>query len=822
MSTLFQDLQFSLRTLRKSPGFALTAILTLGLGIGAVTSVFSVVNGILLKPFNFPQADRLVVLRETAREFGNKEFPVNYKHYLNWKTNAKSLQDVAIFANGNASISSDQHSGAGDHPEIVGSLNVSASFFPVLGVQPPLGRNFLPSEAVKGHDSVVILTWNAWQKYFQGSPSAIGRTLSVGGSPFTVVGVLPRGFSLPHLYEMQTVAMQQEVHPYQIFRPFYPAPFQMSDSGDYDFLAIGRLKPGISLAQAKIELDGLQQAFIQAAHLPYHGGIAIKPLRQDVASGVSTGLWLLLSAVGAVLLIACVNLANLQLARAVSRDREMAVRSALGAGRERLARAALTDSLVLAVAGGALGILLSFMGVRLFLAAAPAGLPLLNQVHVSLPVLAMACGLSILTALMFGMLPALRAMRAHPQAAMQSSSSRVMNSREGQRTRHLLVAGEVAFTVVLLIVTGLLVRSFSHLLTQQRDFNAEHVALAEVHLFNPQYGDSIDTSQGVRSAFVERALADLAQLPGVKSAAMTSQMPLTGETWIDGIERPDHPLPPEMEPQANMRWVSPMYASTLQIPLLRGRDLGASDKTHPRNVLISNQTAKSVWPGEDPVGKTFKAGNDSPYTVVGVIADARVNDLKSTANMIYLPYWDNPPWGLYFLVRSSQPAAALSDSIRRTLWTIDPNIPIPAVKSLDEQVNDSVATERFQTIVLSAFGIAALLLALLGVYGVLAYSVSLRQQEFGIRIALGSGRSALMRLVVRQASMPVIGGIVAGLLLALGAVRAVRSLLYETGTSDPVVIGASVLLLLVAALLAAWLPARRAASTDPMQALRAE
>ena len=821
MSTLLQDLQFSLRTLRKSPGFALTAILTLALGIGAVTSVFSVVDAILLKPFAFPEPERLVVLRETAREFPGLALPANYRHYLNWKDNAKTLADAAAFRNNSVSVSTAQASAAGDHPEMVGGLSVTPNFFSVLGIAPMLGRSFLPAEAVKGHDTVVVLTWNAWQKYFQGAPSAIGRTLRIGGEPFTVVGIMPRDFSFPHMNEMASAVSQREVHTYEMFTPLVPGANQMSDSGDYDFLVIGRLKAGVSMVQAESEIGGLQQAFFRAAHLPLHPWIAILPLKQEVAGGVSTALWLLLAAVGAVLLIACVNLANLQLARAVSRERELAVRAALGAGRERLARTALMDSVLLAAAGGALGMGMAFSGVKLFVATAPANLPRLNQAHVSLPVLIIASGLSIFTALLFGILPALRAMRVHPQAAMQSSSSRVASSREGQRTRHLLVAGEVAFTVVLLILTGLLVRSFSHLLTQQRDFDTDHVSLAEVHLSNPQYGDSQDTATSIRSAFIDRALTSLSQLPGVRSAAMTSEMPLTGDTWVDGIVRADHPLPYDQQPNANMRWVSPDYARTLRIPLLRGRDLSADDRNHPTNVLISQRTAQAAWPGEDSVGKTFKAG-DTTYTVVGVVADARVNDLKATANMVYLPYWDMPPWGLNFLVRSAQPASGIANSIRHALWSIDPNIPIPVVKSLDEQVSDSVATERFQTIVLAAFGTAALMLALMGVYGVLAYSVSLRQQEFGIRIALGSGRNALVRLVLRQASRPVIGGIVAGLLLALVSVRAVKSLLYETNTADPLVISASVLLLLVVALLAAWVPARRAASTDPMQALRTE
>jgi predicted permease len=818
MQSLLQDLKFSIRTLCKSPGFALTAILTLALGIGAVTSVFSVVNSVLLKPFSFWEPNRLVVLRETAKELNYAPNPDNYNHYLNWKANSKTLAGLTIFRNNTFSVSSGT-----DHPEIVGGLNISSEFFSVLGVAPSVGRSFLPVEATKGHNNVVILAWSAWQRYFAGDPGAIGRTLRIAGIPETVVGVLPRGFSFPHMNEMATAVSQREVKPYEIFQPLVPSPSDMGDSGNYNFLVVGRLKTDVSLAQAENELGGLQQAFAQAAHIPLQAWIVVVSLQQEVAGGVSTALWLLFAAVGAVLLIGCVNLANLQLARAVAREREIAVRAALGASRERLIRSTLMDSLVLAAAGGALGILLSFTGVRLFVAAAPSTLPRLNEAHVSWLVLLGAAGLSVLTALLFGTLPALRSMRVNAQSAMQANSNRVANSREGQRTRSVLVAGQVACTVVLLIVTGLLIRSFSRLLTQQRDFDSSHILLAQVDLYTPQYGDMADSSsEKVRAGFIDRELESLGRLPGVQSVAMTSEMPLGGETWVDSVERPDHPVQPGQGPNANMRWVSPSYLDTLRIPLIEGRNLEPSDRNHPTNALISQQAARTIWPGEDPLGKSFTTGDTDKFTVIGVVADARINDLKKTANMVYLPYWQNPWWRAYFFIRSSQPASGLTDSVRREIWKIDPEVAIPVLKSLDDQVNGSVATERFETMLLSSFGVAALLLALLGVYGVLAYSVSLREQEFGIRIALGSGKAALMSLVLRQAAIPVLGGVLAGLILALVATRWIASLLYETKSVDPAAVSVSVVVLLVAALLAALLPARQAASVDPMKALKTE
>jgi predicted permease len=818
MPTFLQDLRFSARTLRKSPGFALTAILTLALGIGAVTSIFSVVNSVLLKPFAFASPDRLIMLREYLPELLSSPLPVNPNHFLNWQASTKTFSGVSLIQNHGYSLSA-----VTDHPEIVSGLDVEPNFFDVLGVHPFLGRTFLPSEATQGHDSEVILSWNAWQRYFHGDPAAIGKTLLDGGTPTTVIGVMPQGFSFPHVTEMYSPTAPSDEGPYVLYHPLVISQNQLSDEGDYNFMAIGRLRVGVSPQQAQSELATIQSAFNKARHMSTHPTVLVIPLIVDVAGHVSTALWLLLAAVGAVLLIGCVNLANLQLARAVSRERELAVRAALGAGRDRLVGSALADSFVLALIGGTLGILLSFVGVRLFIAAAPLGLPRLSTIHVSWPVLLAAAALSILTAIFFGLLPALRSMRVDPQSAMQTSSTRVSSGRESQRTRHLLVAAEVACTVTLLIITGLLVRSFSTLLNQNRDFDSSRVTIARAFLYAPQYGDTVPHSDAVRASFDDRTLAALAQIPGVQSVAMISELPLGGDTWVDDVFRPDHPVPAGHEPTANIRWISPSYATTLRIPLLAGRDLTPADKNHPTNVLISQDAARTIFPDTNPIGHVFTT--DDPkvkYNVVGILADARINQLDHTAPMIYIPYWQSPWWRVTFLIRSPQATAALAPSIRRAIWNVDPQVAIPALKSLDQQVSDSVSTERFQTLLLSSFGGAALLLALLGIYGVLAYSVSLRQQEFGIRIALGCDKSTLMRLVVRQAALPVAGGILLGLALAFVATRYVQSLLYQTSAADPTAITASIALLIVAALLAALLPARRAAQVDPMQVLRNE
>jgi predicted permease len=817
-----RNVHFAFRQLRKAPGFAITATLTLALGIGAATSVFSVVNGVLLKPFDFREPDRLIVMREVVEETRGEmpAEPDNYRHYARLKHDAKTIEDAAIFMQRGMSVSP-----TGDHPRIVGTVVTSSNIFRVLGVQPMLGRDFVDADAAKGAANVVLLSYEGWQAFFGGDPKVVGETLRLGGDPATVIGVLPPGMRFPQFPLGPKIASGRPLMT-MIYAPLTPSDWDLKqDNGNYNYRVIARLKPGATLAQARAELGTLQSSYSVSAHLPIHLGIALTPLASDVTSGIGGALWLMFAAVGGVLLIACVNLANLQLARAVSAERETAVRAALGASKGQLAMARLTESLVLALVGGAAGVALAFAGVRLLLALVPANVPRLNEVEVSLPVLLFAAGLSIAAAVAFGILPALRSLDVHPQAALQANSSRTVSSREGRRTRSVLVAGQVACTVVLLMITSLVLRSFSRLLRQDRGFDSSHVTMAQVDLFSPEFGDKMPNVKAVKLAFTDRALTALQQLPGVQSVTVTSAMPLTGETWVDNLERPDHPVPEAQRPMINLRWINQNYLATMQIPLIAGRNLSAADRANPYVALISERTAREAFPGENPIGRKISdmVPDDEHFvTVIGVVADTRINGLKDTAAMVYMPYWAYTPWTLSFLVRSSQPSDALIPEMRRAIWEIDPQVAIPALKSMDEQLSDSVSTERFQVVVLSSFGAAALLLALLGVYGVMAYSVSLRQQEFGIRLALGSGKAALMRLVLQQAAYPVLLGAGAGLTLALVVLRWVRSLLYETPVLDPLAICGSLLLLLAAAALAAALPARRAASIDPMRALRTE
>lgn len=818
-----QNIRFSLRQLRKSPGFTMVAVLTLALGIGAVTSVFSVVNGVLLKPFAFRDPGRLVVIREAEDESRShfSAIPDNYRHFLRLKQTATTLEDAAIYQQAADSVSSNA-----DHPHIVGTVESTPNLFRILGIRPILGRDFADSDAVKGSDNVILLSYEGWQTLFQGSPQVIGQTLRLGLTPRTIIGVLPPGVRFPHIALSPQIPFQEfgGAREPMVFGPLVPSHRDLNvDTGNYNYKVIARLKPGASIQQARAELDGLQHAYSLSAHLPFHLGIAISFLSSDVTYAVSGALWLLLAAVGCVLLIGCVNLANLQMARTTAAMRETAVRAALGASASQLVMVRLTESLVLAAVGGAAGIALAFAGVHLLLTLVAGSVPRLEEVQVNWIVLVFAAGLSTFSAILFGILPAVRSLRVSPQSVLQANSARAANSREGRHTRSLLVAGEVACTVVLLIVTFLVLRSFSRLMRQDRGFDSTHVIAAQVDLFSPQYGDKVPNIRAIKLAFVDRTLASLEQLPGVQSVALTSVMPLTGETWVDTLERPDHPVRPADQPPINVRWVNPAYLATMHVPLVAGRGLSPSDRGNPYVAMISERTVREGFSGENPIGRTFNGiipDDNHPITIIGVVADTRINGLKDSAAMVYMPYWGFTPWTLTFLVRSTETSTALISAIRRSIWEIDPQVAIPTLKPMDDQLSDSVASDRFQVQVLSAFAASALFLALIGVYGVLAYTVSLRQQEFGIRIALGSRKSALVQLVLRQAAWPVFLGAAVGLTLSFVALRWIHSLLFQAPIVDPVAIGGSLVVIFAVATIAAALPARHAASINPVQALR--
>jgi predicted permease len=817
MERLLQDLRYAVRQLRRSPGFTLVALLIMACGIGAGTAVFSIIDSVLLRPYAFRDPGQIVVWREVVQEVVKQypSVPDNYRHFLYLRSHANTIQDAALIQDASFAVTA-----GGDHPRIEKGLNVSPNFFDVLGVTPMVGRTFRPEEAQPGKNGVVLLSWVAWRDLFHGDPSLVGRTVKIKGQSVTVIGVLPRSFEFPVIHEMGGGASPDQTSPYEVFQPFVPQGDDLtSDDADFAYLAIARLKQGASVGEASTELSGMLRAYSVTNHLPIHLSASVAPLAQEVTANIGKALWLLLAAVLGLLLIACVNLASLQLARAMVLDRDNAVRAALGAGRTRLLQAALMESIILCLTGGSAGVLLALGGIRLFAAIAPENLPRLREIHITWPVLLFACGVSAITALLSGIFPALRSLRSDPQRALQSSSTRVIRAGQASFARRVLITFEIACTVVLLIVTGLVVRSFSRVLNQQHDFDAKHVVLAEVDLLSPRYeGASGDSA---RSAFIDRVLDKIRSAPGVEFAAITSTMPLSGDAAVHSIYRPDHPLPEGEVPTANLRNVSPDYFATMQTRLIAGREFTASERSHPQSAIISQTAAQAAWPDNQALGRQFKF-DGRIYTVTGIAADARIANLKEKIPVVYLPFWHDPPGSVFFLVRTSRTLDEFAPAIRRQVWDADPEAAIPVIEMLDTQMAQSVAPERLQSIVLSSFGMAALVLAILGVYGVLSYSVSLRTPEFGIRVALGSSKGLLIRLVLLEALVPVGGGIALGLLTSLAATRAMRSLLYETSPADPASIVASVGVLLVATFVAAFLPAYRASRIDPIKVLRSE
>jgi predicted permease len=820
MRTLLQDLRYALRQLRRRPGFTVTAILTLALGIGATTAVFSLVYSILLKPLPYQKSGRLVAIWEEVKYLGTDRpyVEANARHEQYWKQRATSFSDITLLRQGTAGVAQ-----TNEHPRIVGIVLGFTNLFSVLGVQPELGRAFLPDEGTTGHDHVAIITHDLWQRTFSSDPNVLGKTLRLNGTPLQVVGVLPESFHFPKGNVLTSQRTARGSWPViGVFVPLIVDQNQESFDGDFNFIALGRLKDGVSPQQATNQLNTIDAAILHdyaaAAKVkvePDDLRAYLQPLHEAVTGSVSKMLWLLLASVGAVLLIACVNLANLQLARATSREKELSIRTALGATPFRLLSTALYESLLLAAFGGLGGIALAQIAIRFFLHHAPVDLPRLDEVSTNFWVMGFAITVSALTGIAFGILPAVKSLHVDPQAALQQSGTRAAGEHKSSRTRAWLIGTEVFAATALLMIMGLLDQSLLHLLDEHRGFTTGQVFTAEVDVDGHRYNE--DAS---RIAFDEEILRRLRTLPEVQSAGLVSAMPLTGETWLDGVFRTDRP---DTDPKiSNFRWISPDYLSTVRIPLLRGRLLTDADR-NLKSALISQRTANTIWPDQDPIGHQFRRGGNGTYTVVGVVADTRSNSLKEQPGlMVYMPYWDNPPYPTFFMVRTAQNGSAIEATMRRQIWSYDFEANIPQIRSLDEQVNESLAPERSQAIVLSTFGIAALFLAVLGIYGVLSYSVSRRVRELGIRIALGAPRRSLYILTMTEAARPVLAGLALGVIVSVFAGYLIRSLLYGVSPVNIPVTALAATVFVLAAALAAYFPARRAASVDPIQSLRME
>lgn len=787
------------------------AVLSLAVGIGANTAIFSVVNGVLLRPLPYRDPERLFAIREVVPKLAHlyPTLPVNFSHYYEWSKRCSALESVAIMESSAPNLT-----GAGE-PELLKGALVSASVFRVLGVRPQLGRGFLDEEDPEGHNQVAVISDSLWKRRLSADPAIIGRKITLNGRPHVVVGVLPPGFQFPgqnDLWIRAGLGAKTEV--------FQPLGYSKNDfeeiNGDYNWAAIARLRPGVSRQKALAELNVIQADISKRIPEKMDLHAVMSPLHDDIVGQSRRGLLVLLGAVGAVLLILCVNLANLSLARATGRARESAIRTALGASRAQLVRQTLTESLVLALTGGMLGIGLAAWSVQFLIGAAPLDLPRLAEVSLDGQVLGFAVLVSLATGVAFGILPALRSSRAHPQEALKSGSYTTTEGRRGVRLRGVLVGVEAALSAVLLITAGLLMGSFVRLMHVDKGFDIERVLAVNVTMPPSKYAG---TAQ--QAAFFDRLLEKTRPLPGVLSAGLVSALPLQGEGWVDVAAAEGDQRPMFERPMVNVRFVSPDYFKTLRIPFREGRPFDDSQRNR-KVVILSQGTAQRLWPGRSPLGRRM-LHNEALEDVVGVTADVRSTSLdKDPVLIIYVPYWQRPRLSAALLVRTAMDPRGIAAGLRAAIRQVDADVPVPEMQTLQEVMSDSVAQRRFQTMLVMLFAAAALALAGFGIYGVVSYSVARRRTEMGIRMALGAGAAGLQRMVLWQGIRPVVAGLAVGIAGALAAGRILSSLLFRVSARDPWTIGGVAIVLLVVSAAAALAPARRATRVDPMKALRFE
>jgi predicted permease len=809
MRSLAQDIRYAVRLLRRSPGFTLVAALTLALGIGANTAIFSVVHGVLIKPLPYPDADRLVRVFEEAPP-SVPEFPVSVAILLDARAQSRAFEWLAAYQRADLQL-------GGSRPEQLRGMRVTAGFFHVLGYPPRLGRDFTRDDELEGHETVGILSHGVWVRRFGSDPGVVGRTVVLSGRAFQIVGVLPPG--------VQHVGGNYRTYPHgesvDIWWPqTLPTTAGRRDRVQHYLSAIGRLRPGVSVPQAQDEMRRISAQM--AARYPdtnARWSSHLRPLRADIIGPSETTLSALLGAAAVVLLIACLNVAGLLLGRATARVREIGVRSALGATRLRLIRQLIVESALLAGLGAAIGIAFAYASVAGLLAFAPADTPRLQMVRVDGSVLAFMLVTTALTSFLFGAAPALQLARSGVAPALQGGRGAPGGAQH--RLRRVLVAFEIALAFVLVVAGGLLLRSFASLVSLDPGFRPEHVLTAVVNLPQARYKERSDAA-----AFFARLTDRVLALPGVQAAGLGSDLPWTGYDENTGFGIVGRTFPPHEGPTARYHFVTPGFVGALGLPLRAGRDLRASDgSSAPPVVLINEATAREYW--RDPeaaIGARLELWGDTPATVIGV-----VGDLKD------MPWAEARPGGVYFAqaqawypqdmfitIRTAGDASSLVEPLVRTVRAIDPELPLSSVRTLDQVAGAAFATRRFTLALVGAFGVAALFLAIVGVYGVMAQAVAQRVREFGVRQALGAGPADILRLVLSGSVGMALAGLVAGFGIAIPVTRLVRALLFRTSPSDPTTLASVAAVLLLATLAASYVPARRATRIDPAAALRQE
>ena len=813
METLWQDLKFGARSLRKNPGFTLVAVLTLALGIGACTAIFSVVNAVLLRSLPFEEPDRLVLVRENLPKLYGPSVNLSGAEFLDYKESNNVFSQTAGFTDFKVNLT-----GAGE-PQRVQAARVSASFFPTLGVAPALGRSFSVEEDQPGRNDVVVLSNAIWRSQFGGDTSIVGKTVRMDERPYTVVGVMPPSFEFPYRDEL----MDAEA---ELWVPLALTDKEKQGRADsFDFRFIGRLKPNVTLAQAEADIETIAAQMREQHPDVYRGNLemtaSVVPLKQKIVGNVRPLLLILLGAVSLVLLISCANVANLLLARAAARQKEIAIRSVLGAGSLRLVRQLLTESLMLSLVAGAFGLLFAVWAIAFVMRFGPHDVPRLQDVSLDTRALVFTLVASLLTGLLFGIAPAIYGARMNLNDALKQTTGRTSGGREGQRLRGLLVVFETAAAVVLLVAAGLLVNSFVRLIRVQPGFDPVGVIVARTALPATRY-----PKEEQNKAVYRQILARLAATPGVQSAGVATYLPLAGD-WGIGF-RVEGAGEDEFH-SADGTWVSNDYLRTMGIQLLKGRGFTDDDREDTTPVIMVNETlARTYFLEGDAVGKRLQWGgwNGGQWlTIVGVVGDVKVSALDAeTRPMIYMPIFQIPRArpNVIFVARTDASPSALAASVRDAIRSVDRELPAYDIRTMNDVVAESVARRRFSTVLLSVFGATALLLAAVGVFGVMSYTVTQRHHEIGIRMALGAQTGDVLKLVIWQGLRLTLAGVALGMGGAFLLTRVLASLLFDISATDPVTFTSVVLLLIFVALLACYVPARRAAKVDPMVALRYE
>ena len=797
------DVRHSLRLLRKSPGFTLVAVLTLALGIGANAAIFSVVNGILLRPLPYHAPNRLTVVWEKNSD-GTPD-NVGYATYLDWKAQNHTFEQLALYASWQPVLQ------AGE-PEQLNGLRVTSNYFRTLGIQPELGRDFLPEEDNPTALHVVILSHSLWARKFNSDPNIVGKSIAMNAASFIVAGVLPASYE--SLMNQDPRGGSVEI--WRVLGCDVSQPWACRTC--HHLIAIGRLRDGVDFAEAKVEMDTISAELMRAYPNEYSAaGVVLTPLVEQLLGHVST------PAVSFVLLVACANLANLLLARSTKREREVAVRSVLGASRKRIACQLLAENCALALLGAAVGLIPAYWTPRVLAALGTGDLPRLDAVRLDGRVLIFTASAALLTGIATGLAPVLRLSNIDLRESLKEGT-RGSAGGAGRRLRGLLVVSEVALSLTLLVGAGLLLRSLSRLLTVSPGFDATHVLTLRTSVLGQRYSDNTILRQ-----FFADAVERLRALPGVESAAAASQIPLGGNIDRYGFHAEGKVnANPELDESAERYCITPGFLAALRIRLLRGRDIVASDTADTPGVILINETAaRRIWPGEDPLGKRVKLGGlDHPWlTVIGVVGDVHHIALDAAPDMqVYIPHaqWPFPDSDMAFVLRTVGPPTALASAARRVIHSLDATQPFSRVMPLDAYVVLSVQGRRFALVLIGVFATIALLLSVVGIYGVTAYGVAQRTREIGIRRALGAQPGAVLGLLLRQGLHLILAGTVLGVGASVALTRFLASMLFEVTPTDPLTFALVVVVLAGVAILACWIPARRAMRVDPMVALHYE